>query len=439
MASAITADGEEGYTIRLNPAARFHNGRRIDAQAVRACIEYHLARGIAVPSLKDAKWDTTDTGTLRVKTSEPDPWLPQYLSTAASFPLFDVTEVPDKPDPATVVGKGFYSGPFRAVSLTPEQLTLDAVADAWDGAPKLAGVDVRFIRDPLARFNALKTGEIDLMLYTPSDALPQIRTTPGLAFKATPTAELVWVQLNHLRAPMSDVAVRRALALTIDRKQIAEQVLNGAYDAPDSIYPGAMPWAVKGVLKTDVAGAKKLLDSAGWAPAGDGIRAKDGKRLSFELLHYPQQPDSKPMAEAMQAQLKAVGIDVRLKQVDDIVATFKSRDYDAGIRFNSMQKTGNPMSVLNTSFRTDSPGNEGGWGSAELDGLIRRLNVEFDAGKRNELLRQVQEVFRRDVPITFTASKRWSATVNADFSDYVSPHDNHAYVVTKDTAPAGKK
>ena len=71
--------------------------------------------------------------------------------------------------------------------------------------------------------------------------------------------------------------------------------------------------------------------------------------------------------------------------------------------------------------------------------MIRRLNVEFDAGKRADLLRQVQEVFRRDVPITFTASKRWSATVNADFADYVSPHDNHAYVVTKDTAPAGKK
>jgi ABC-type transport system substrate-binding protein len=104
-----------------------------------------------------------------------------------------------------------------------------------------------------------------------------------------------------------------------------------------------------------------------------------------------------------------------------------------------MQKTGNPMSVLNTSFRTDSPGNEGGWGSAELDALIQRLNVEFDANRRNELLRQVQEVFRRDVPITFTVSRRWSATVNADFADYVASHDNHAHVVTKDTAPVVKK
>ena len=44
-----------------------------------------------------------------------------------------------------------------------------------------------------------------------------------------------------------------------------------------------------------------------------------------------------------------------------------------------MQQAGNPMSVLNTYFRTDSARNWGGWGSAELDGLIKRLNVEFDA------------------------------------------------------------
>jgi hypothetical protein len=43
------------------------------------------------------------------------------------------------------------------------------------------------------------------------------------------------------------------------------------------------------------------------------------------------------------------------------------------------------------------------------------------------------------VPITFTVSKQWSAAVNADFGSYVAPHDNHAYVVTKDTAPGARK
>jgi peptide/nickel transport system substrate-binding protein len=439
IATSIEPDGQDGYTIKLNPKARFHNGKPIDASAVQGSLEYHIARGIAVPSLRGARYETPDATTLRVLTSQPDPWLVTYLATAASFPIFDAGEVNAQSDPASIVSKGFYSGPFRTTSLTPQRLTLDAVPDAWDGAPRLAGVDVVFVQDAQARFTALKTGELDLLLYTPAEAVPIIKQTPGLAFKGTPTAELVWVQLNHQRPPFDEPAVRQALALSIDRKPLAERVLSGAYDAPDSIFPPSLPYALPGVLKTDPAAARRLLDGAGWAPGGDGTRLKAGKRLSFELLHYPQQPDSKPMAEAVQAQLKAVGFEVRLKQSDDVSATFRSKDYDAGIRYNSMQKTGNPMSVLNQAFLTDSVGNEGGWGSAELDALIKRLNVEFDVDRRNDLLKQVQQLFQRDVPITFTVSKHWSAAVNADYADYVPSHDNHAYVVTKDTAPVARR
>jgi peptide/nickel transport system substrate-binding protein len=439
IATSIDQNGTDGYTIKLNPRAKFHSGKPIDAKAVQGSLEYHIARGIAVPSLRGARYETPDATTLKVLTSQPDPWLPSYLATAASFPIFDPAEVNAQSDPVSIVTKGFYSGPFRTTSLTPQRLTLDAVPDAWDGAPRLAGVDVVFVQDPQARFTALRTGELDLLLYTPAEAVPIIKQTPALSFKGTPTAELVWVQLNHKRAPFDELPVRQALALSIDRKPLAERVLSGAYDAPDSIYPSSLPYALPGVLKTDLAGARRLLDGAGWMAGSDGIRVKAGRRLGFELLHYPQQPDSKPMAEAVQAQLKAVGMEVRLKQSDDITGTFRSKDYEAGIRYNSMQKTGNPMSVLNQSFLTDSVGNEGGWGSAELDTLIKRLNVEFDVNRRNDLLKQLQQVFQRDIPITFTVSKHWSAAVNADFADYVPSHDNHAYVVTKDTAPSARK
>lgn len=434
IASSIEPTGQEGYTIKLNPAARFHNGRQIDAKAVRAALERHLEAGVRdVPSLKGATWETPDAQTLHVTTSEPDPWLPNYLA-LAYLPIFDTDEVPPKLDPAALVNKSFYSGPFRVTSLTGQQMTLDAVANAWDGSPKLAGVDVKFIKDPQARLAALKTGEIDLMLYVPADAVPPIKSTPGLVYKATPSAGRVWVLFNQARPPLNEVVVRRAVALAIDRKQLAEQVLNGAYLAPNSMYPATVPWNVPGVIRTDTAEAKKVLDDAGWKLGGDGIRVKDGKRLSFEWLHYPQQPDSRPMSEAVQAQLRAVGMEIKLKQVDDINAAFRSREYDAGVTFNSMQQAGNPMTVLNTSFRTDSPRNWGNWGSAEMDVLIKRLNVEFNPSVRNDLLKQVQETFQRDVPITFTVGRYWAVAVNGNFADYVPTHDVDHYLVTKDTA-----
>ncbi|HEV2123012.1 MAG TPA: ABC transporter substrate-binding protein, partial [Chloroflexota bacterium] len=432
IAQSITPDGQEGYTIKLDPKAKFHNGKPIDARMVQVSLVRHLEAGSAsVPSLKGAKWEIVDPVTLKVKTSQPDPWLPNYLS-IAYMPIFDVDEVPEKekltPDVLNaLVGKGFFSGPFKVTKLSPQEMTMDAVPDAWDGGPRLEGVDVKFIKDPQARLAALKTGEIDMMLYVPADAVPQVKQTSGLHFKATPGTGRVWIQLNNARPPFNEQAVRQALAVAINRKQIAENVLNGAYATPDSIYPSAMPWNVPGLLKTDLEAAKKLLDDAGWKAANDGIRAKEGKRLSFELLHYPQQPDAKPMAEALQAQLKAVGMEVKLKQVDDINAALRSKDYDAGIRFNGMQQAANPTNVLNTYFRTDSPRNEGTWGSPELDRLIQQLNVDFDANRRNELLKQVQEYFRREVPITFTVSRQWAVALNDRFADYVPTHDVDHY------------
>ena len=84
-------------------------------------------------------------------------------------------------------------------------MTLDAVPEAWDGAPRLAGVDVLFIKDPLARLAALKTGEIDLMLYVPADAVPQIKGTRGCTSRRTAAGELVLI-MNHSRPPFDQVA-----------------------------------------------------------------------------------------------------------------------------------------------------------------------------------------------------------------------------------------
>ena len=159
----------------------------------------------------------------------------------ATCPSSTWTRCRTKADPATLVGKGFYSGPFRVSAHTTQQLTLDAVADAWDGPPRVAGVDIKFVTDPQARLAALRTGEIDMMLYVPADGVPLIKQSPGLQFKATPSAGRVWVLFNFARPPLNEVAVRQAVSLAIDRKQIAEQVLNGAYVNSDSCTPPQSP------------------------------------------------------------------------------------------------------------------------------------------------------------------------------------------------------
>ena len=135
-------------------------------------------RGAQHPGAEGATWEAPDAQTLRIRTSQPDPWIPNYFA-LGYMPIFNVDAFDPKADPASWLGKGYFSGPLRVTSLTPQQMTLDAVPNAWDGAPKVAGVDVKFIKDPQARLAALKTGEIDMMLYVPADGVPLVKSTAG--------------------------------------------------------------------------------------------------------------------------------------------------------------------------------------------------------------------------------------------------------------------
>ena len=191
IASSITPDGQEGYTIKLDPRAKFHNGKPIDARQVQTSLERHLEAGSAtVPSLKGATWEALDASTLGVRTSAPDPWLPNFLA-IAYMPIFDVDEVRRRRLTPEVMnglaGKGFFSGPFRVTRLTAQALTLDAVPEAWDGAPPPGGGGRPVHQGPPGPPGALKTGEIDLMLYPRRTPCPRSRA-PGACPTRPPPA-----------------------------------------------------------------------------------------------------------------------------------------------------------------------------------------------------------------------------------------------------------
>jgi peptide/nickel transport system substrate-binding protein len=123
--------------------------------------------------------------------------------------------------------------------------------------------------------------------------------------------------MNFRSGPLSDVAVRKAIQHGLNYEQISQQVMGGYYDTPVGLYPASLPYALHDQY-TDVALARTELQADGWVPGPGGIRAKDGQPLEFTVLTYPQQPDTATIALAMQSQLRAIGINMQIRQVDDI-------------------------------------------------------------------------------------------------------------------------
>jgi peptide/nickel transport system substrate-binding protein len=201
------------------------------------------------------------------------------------------------------------------------------------------------------------------------------------------------IVFNVRRSPFDDAAVRRAFSLGVNYESLAKNVMDGVFDQATGFYPTSFTWAIQN-QKTDVETAKRMLDEAGWQTDADGIRYKNNAPLEAVFLVYPQQPDWTTLATAMQAQLREIGFDVKIRQVDDINAAMKNTT-DWNLAINSpgiLSNGGAPDPVLKRAFFN--------WRGAQfrrhqrrgVGRLIEELSRSFDAAKRAELLKRIQQI-----------------------------------------------
>ena len=241
------------------------------------------------------------------------------------------------------------TGPWKVVSYTPGQsVVLDRNDAYWGTKPLAQRLNIRFLPDPQTRVEALKSGQVDFVVDLPPNATSTleankafkvVRSKPGRAF-------LIYINKTDGRVG-ADQAVRQAVALSINTKDYVNVVFEGnaapgRLMAPDELLGDA----AKQVAATpfDPKQAATILDNAGWKAGSDGIRAKDGKRLSMKLLGQADTPAGS--GEFVQAQLKAVGIEVQIVPTPDTptrntLYSSGKGDYDLDLE-GPNQNDGNP-------------------------------------------------------------------------------------------------
>jgi peptide/nickel transport system substrate-binding protein len=133
------------------------------------------------------------------------------------------------------------------------------------------------------------------------------------------------------------------------------------------------------LLTTDAAGAKRTLDAAGWTPGGDGIRAKNGQRLSLTVIWFSNFGPNQTALELIQQQLKAVGIETTLKEypIAQAQAVQKAGAYD----FSWGNLTRADPDILRTTFSTKGANNTR-LTPGPLDTALDAQAADGDTGKR---------------------------------------------------------
>jgi peptide/nickel transport system substrate-binding protein len=257
-----------------------------------------------------------------------------------------------------VSGKGFrpneiknmpVSGAFKFDTVTPGaelRLVKNPNYTSW-ATGKPAHLDTliwKWYGDADAMIAGYKAGEVDFATDLQDSDIPkvqdlgeQVSAAPALLYEflrpnwsATACSRNPTVQDRGTGCPMSDPAMREAVAFAIDKNAINTRLLGGTVQvANTNISPGAWFFADQPPAKYDPAHAKELLDAAGWVPGADGIRVKNGLRAKIELCTTTRQVRQDTLA-LIAGWLKDVGIEGVPNPVDaaNIFASFNEATAD---------------------------------------------------------------------------------------------------------------
>ncbi|MGI8985173.1 MAG: ABC transporter substrate-binding protein, partial [Acidimicrobiales bacterium] len=203
------------------------------------------------------------------------------------------------------------SGPYKVVSYTPTQnAVIERNENYWGEKPKVKRIVFQFLPDPQTRLEALKAGQVDFVIDLPPDAATSLESDSNFRVVRSKPGRNHLLYVNKLEGRVtSELAVREAINYAIDRKAYVDVVLDGngapgRWMAPESVL-GSSANIVK-ALPRDLNRSKKVLDDAGWKPGADGIRERDGRKLSVRLLGQQEVPESALLV--IQANLKDVGV-----------------------------------------------------------------------------------------------------------------------------------
>lgn len=388
------SNDNRSFSFTLRDGVTFSDGTPFNSQSVKDNLEAIVAMGarssLASTYLKGlSSIKTPDAQHVVITFVQPNAQFLQATSTM-SLGFFASSTVKATVD-ARCQGNLVGTGPFVLKTFIHNQKVdiTRRTGYKWpsslaqhQGESYLDGIEYRVIPESGVRFGSLVSGQLDLnSSVTPQDEplilakkLPIIaRTNPGLVYSLFP---------NQSKALMADKSVREALNLAIDRGAL--QPILSRYQAPaSSVLAKTTPLYqdLGSQLKYDPQAAEALLEKDGWQKGADGVRVKNGKRLSFTLTYW----QSTPFIELVQQQLRQVGIDMQLDKapIGQVIARQSSGSQEA--EFYNLTRS--DPDVLRTVFDAGPGGrNVNKRAANQIDTALQQSSQTLDNSKRQQLV-----------------------------------------------------
>ncbi len=310
----------------------------------------------------------------------------------------------------------FGNGPYKFVSYKDgEEVTLVANENYYKGEPKIKNLVFRVVNET-NQLLLLQNGDIDIIKNSLSVTDENLQLVQQLGFANAAITEHLgygYIAINFNEEIMQDKNVRKALAYGLNRQAVVEASFGGqanVIDIPQSTVSWAYPDNEDFVhYDYNPEKAKQLLEEAGWKVGSDGIREKDGVKLSLKFLASSPNSVNDALVPIMIENYKEIGIDLKAEQMEfrtliDKQTEAKNGNFSYHLAFLAWALTSDPDA--SAVFGTNGTNNKTMYSNPKIDELMNSALNELDQNKRKELYNELYKEISDDLPYIFLYQRK---------------------------------
>ncbi len=395
------------YTFNLEEGVVFHDGSPLTAKDVVWTFDRlrNPDSGFPTATLYENIVSITSVSDLQVefKLKNTNPFFPYDLSDNHALIIKDGT---------TEASDFNGSGPYKVSEYLPEdRIILQANPDYWlEGKPGLAELQVIFFNDDAAMVDALRGGQVDLVMRLPTPLYQSLEGADGIVRISVPSNKFDVVRLRADRPPGDDPRVIQALRLATDKQVIFDLVLQamGRTAGDNPIGPMYtqyhLPTTVSPVAQYDA--ARELLKEAGY---------EDNLKME---LHTPDTENRPDLAVALKDMWAKAGVEVEVIVEPESIYYGDNGWLEVDLGITGWGSRPYPQFYLDVMLTCDAIWNEAHWCSKEFDALVEIAGTTLDETVRKEAYINIQKMLNEEGPLIIPYFSITTAAVRDNFDNF---------------------
>lgn len=393
----------------LRQGVRWHDGAPFTSADVLFTYHAIIDERVASPQASDFDLvsSVTTPGSYEVVVRYKKPFSPALLSwTQPVIPAHLLEGVEPAKWADTFNRHPIGTGPFKFdVWKTNEYIRVVRNPDYFLGSPWLDSVVFRVFPDPLTLRLAFETHQVDFWDVDPW-AVKSFEHDKRFDLLSTSGDKYYYIGWNLRRPMFQDLRVRQALAQAVNIPQMIKYILYDRGSQSTGPFTSKMWFFDPKVrpLPYDPAAARALLDAAGWKPGPDGIRMKNGQRLSFTLVTNNGDEIRRDIATLIQDDLKQIGVEVKVEIYEWTVLLKRfvlKGEFDAVVLAWQLGITYDHYAVWHSSQTHPEELNFIHYNNPQVDHLLTDIRQEYSRPKIVKMAGELQQTIYNDQPYLF--------------------------------------